>query len=265
MLRIELRTQLLRVRTLIALACLAAVPIVAAIATAPHAGGPNGKQGGLFGTATYSAVNHTMASLAFIAPMLLPIVVALLAAAIGSADRDWGTLRYLYVAPVDRTRLMSGKLGALAITTLVGTLSVLVAGLVSGLAVFGWHPFHITNAANLTAGDAIGRILAASGYTVLCMLSIAVIAFALGLALQRGAEAIAVAIAFVVAASILNAQPSMHRLATLLPMHYWQNWLALFNPHDTADLGPGAVAQVAWVAMSVGAAVVVLLRRDPAA
>lgn len=89
MLRVELTTQLLRLRTLVALGCLAAVPVLAGLATAPSAGRRNGTQGGLFGAATYSALNHTMASLQFIAPLLLPIVVALLATTIASADRDW--------------------------------------------------------------------------------------------------------------------------------------------------------------------------------
>src|SRR5438552_1945427 len=60
-LRVELTTQLRRVRTLIALAGLAAVPIVAGLATASEAGHRNGNQGGLFGAAPYSALNHTMA------------------------------------------------------------------------------------------------------------------------------------------------------------------------------------------------------------
>ena len=38
-----------------------------------------------------------MASLDFTAPLLLPLAVALLASAVGSTDRAWGTLRYLYV------------------------------------------------------------------------------------------------------------------------------------------------------------------------
>jgi hypothetical protein len=49
----------------------------------------------------------------------------------------------LYVAPVGRSRLLAGKLGALAIATAGATLCVLVAGLVTGVALFGWHPFHI--------------------------------------------------------------------------------------------------------------------------
>lgn len=265
MLRVELTTQLLRIRTLVALAFLAAVPILAGFATAPEAGHRNGVQGGLFGASPYSALNHTMASLEFIAPLLLPIVVALLAAAIGSADRDWGTLRYLYVAPVSRSRLLAGKLVAVAVTTTAATLCVLVAGVLSGLALFGWHAFHIIDAPTLSTGDAVARVLVASGYTLLCMLSIAAIAFALGLLLPRGAEALGAAIAFVVAASILNGQSTLHSVTVILPVHYWQNWTALFDPHGTARLGVGAVAQVAPIVVAVGVAALVLARRDPAA
>jgi ABC-type transport system involved in multi-copper enzyme maturation permease subunit len=265
MLRVELTTQLLRIRTLIALAFLAAVPILAALATASNAGHRNGDQGGLFGASTYSALNHTMASLEFIAPLLLPIVVALLACAVASADRDWGTLRYLYVAPVSRWRLLAGKLGAVAVATAAATSCVLVAGLLVGLAVFGWHPFHIIDAPDLTAGATTARVLAASGYTLLCMLSIAAIAFALGLLLPRGAEALGVTVAFVVVASILNGQSALHPLAVVLPVHYWQNWAHLFDPAGTAHLAIGIVAQIATITLATGVAVLVLLRRDPAA
>ncbi|TDD69227.1 hypothetical protein E1293_36070 [Actinomadura darangshiensis] len=265
MLRVELSTQLLRIRTLIALACLAAVPALAALAGASHAGHRNGDQGGLFGASTYSALNHTMASLQFIAPLLLPIVVALLACAIASADRDWGTLRYLYVAPVTRSRLLAGKLGAVAVTTLTATGCVLAGGLISGLALFGWHPFHIIGAADLTGGAAAGRVLAATGYTLLCMLSIAAVSFVLGLLLPRGAEALGAAVAFVVAASILNGQPSLHTIAVMLPVHYWQNWTDLFTPAGTARLGTGIVVQIATIALAAGISVLVLHRRDPAA
>jgi ABC-2 type transport system permease protein len=191
--------------------------------------------------------------------------VALLGAAIGSADRDWGVLRYLYVAPVSRSRLLGAKLAALAIATAAAVVVVLAAGVLIGLVVFGWHPFHLDDAVELGFGDAVGRILAAGGYTVLCMLSIAAIAFALGLLLPRGAEALGASIAFVVVASILNAQSSLRAVAVVLPVHYWQNWVALFQPGSHAHLLGGAVAQLATVAVSCFVAVLVLRRRDPAA
>ncbi len=148
--------------------------MIAGLATASQAGQRNGNQGGLFGAATFSTLNHTMASLQFIAPLLLPIVVAHLAAAIASSDRDWGTLRYLYIAPVSRSRLVAGKVAAVAVASITATLCVLV-------------------------------------------------------------------------------------------VHYWQNWTALFDPHGTTNLGTGLVSQIATIVVATGVAVLVLLRRDPAA
>jgi ABC-2 type transport system permease protein len=264
-LRFELTTQLMRLRTLIALICLAAVPVAAGLSFASSAGHRNGNQGGLFGASPYSAVNHTMASLEFTGPLLLPIVVALLAAAIASADRDWGILRYLYVAPVTRTRLLASKLGATATATVVAVVCVLGAGLVTGSVIFGWHPFHIIGAANLATSDTIARVLIAAGYTLLCMLAMAAIAFTLGLLLPRGAEALAVAIAFVVVASILNGQGATHAVAVLLPVHYWQNWVGLFDPAGATGMGLGTAVQLATIALCVAACWVILRRRDPAA
>jgi ABC-2 type transport system permease protein len=264
-LRVELTTQLVRLRTLIALACLAAVPVLAALSFASSAGHRNGTQGGLFGASPYSALNHAMASLEFIGPLLLPIIVSLLAAAIAAADRDWGILRYLYVAPVTRTRLLTAKLGATAIATLLAVLCVLAAGLAAGLAVFGWHPFHIIGAANLTTGTALSRSALASGYVLLCMLAMAAIAFTLGLLLPRGAEAVAAAVAFVVVASILNGQSTLHAVAAVLPVHYWQDWVSLFDPAANAHLGTGVLVQVATVAVCAAVCRLVLRRRDPAA
>lgn len=265
MLRYELTTQLLRLRTVIALLCLAAVPVVAGLSLASSAGHRNGEEAGLFGASPFSALNHATASLQFTGPLLLPIVVSLLAAAIASADRDWGVLRYLYVAPVTRARLLVAKLAATAVATGIAVLSVPVAGLAVGTLLFGWHPFHIIGAADLTTDATVLRVSAAIGYTLLCMLAMAAIAFLLGLLLPRGAEALAAAIGFVVLASVLNGQGALHTLAVVLPVHYWQSWVGLFEPSGATGLGLGVLVQTAAVVLCVVASWAVLRRRDPAA
>lgn len=91
MLRVELIKQLVRIRSLIALAALAAVPVAAGLGTASRAGGRDGSQGGLYGASPFSALNHAAASLQFVAPLLLALVVSLFGSALGAADRGWGT------------------------------------------------------------------------------------------------------------------------------------------------------------------------------
>ena len=265
MLRVELRTQFARVRTVLALVLLTAIPFVAGLSIASSAGHQNGTQGGLYGASPYSALNHAMASLAFTMPLLLPVVVSLLAAAIASGDRDWGVLRYLYVAPVTRTRLLVGKLEAVVVATTAALGVIVVGGIGVGLALFGWHPFHRIGASSLETGDAVGRALLASGYVLLCMLAMAAIAFTLGLWLPRGAEALAASIGLVVALSMLDAQRATHWLVVLFPVHYWQRWTALFEPGGTSGLGMGAAAQVVTVVLCTAISAVLLRRRDPAA
>jgi hypothetical protein len=264
MLRVELVKQLLRMRSLIALAGLAAVPIVAGLATVSEAGGRNGREAGLYGAAPFSALNHVAASLQFMAPLLLALVVALFGSALGAADREWGTLRYLYVQPVSRFRLVIGKWAALAICCLLATACVIAAALVTGLVIFGWHPFHRLGTSSLSPVTAAVRTLETGGYITVCMLSIGTIAFVLGLLLPRSAEALGVSIAFVVISNILDGQPSVRGIVSMLPIHYWQRWTQLFEG-GSAGLAAGMAVQLLAIATVLAAGCALLARRDPAA
>lgn len=97
------------------------------------------------------------------------------------------------------------------------------------------------------------------------MLGVAALAFALGVLLTHGIEALGGSVAFVIAASILNTQPGVHTLSVLPPVHYWQGWTVLFEPAGHAHLGAGVLDQLATIAAATALAVLVLLRRDPAA
>jgi ABC-2 type transport system permease protein len=96
-LRIELTTQLRRVRSLTLFGTLAGIVVLAGVTEASKAGGRGGP-------ATFSALNFTESGLNFMDPVLFGLVVALLGSTIGGSDRDWGTLRYLYVRPVTPAR-----------------------------------------------------------------------------------------------------------------------------------------------------------------
>lgn len=44
-------------------------------------------------------------------PLLFGLVVSVFGAILGGADREWGTLRYRYVRPVSRGRLLRASGG----------------------------------------------------------------------------------------------------------------------------------------------------------
>jgi ABC-2 type transport system permease protein len=264
MCRVELTKQLLRVRSLIALAVLAAVPVAAGLGTASHAGGRDGSQGGLYGASPYSALNHAAASLQFVAPLLLALVVALFGSALGAADRDWGTLRYLYVQPVSPRRLIVGKWSGLTVCAALAMGCILISGVAAGLAIFGWHPFHRIGAPSLSSGTAAVRLLAGAGYLTVCVLSIGTIALCLGTWLPGPAEALGASVAFIVVGTVVDGKDWVHWLSLALPMHYWPRWTQLLDGgHQSLLAGLGA--QSITIAVALTATWLVATRRDPSA
>lgn len=261
MTRVELVKQLVRVRSLLALAALAAVPVIYALTTTTKAGHRNGSQTGLYGAAPFSALNLAAAGLQFTAPLLLALVIALLGSALGAADRQWGTLRYLYVQPVSRARLLAGKCSALVVCCALATAVVLLAATLVGLIIFGWHPFHRLDAPTVPTATALLRLLEAGGYVVACMLSVGTVALALGLLLPGPAEALGASVALVVVTTILDDQTSID---VAFPVHYWQRWTSLLND-TSAGLGTGLAVQAATTVLALALAWTVLIRRDPAA
>lgn len=257
MLRIELVTQLRRVRSLIMLGFLVGVPILAGVTEASKAGGRGG-------AATFSALNFTESGLNFMDPVLFGLVVAVFASILGGADRDWGTLRYLYVRPVSRRRLMTGKWWALVVWSVLVVAAFLLATLLTGLAAFGWHPFHRSGTSDLPAASAVWALLGASGYLTICLLSIGAIALALGLVLPRSVEALGISVAFLVGSVMLDNVRSLHAVVVIFPVHYWLRWTQLFNGASTG-LILGLVAQLAAAAVALTATYAILSRRDPAA
>jgi ABC-2 type transport system permease protein len=264
MLHAELVKHLRRWRSIGAFTALAAVPILAAVLTRGDAGKPNGTEVGLYGAATFSALNHAAASLQFTAPLLLAIVVALFGSAIGAADREWGTLRYLYTQPITPKRLVLGKTSALALCCLLATGCIVTAGLVSGLATFGWHDFHRLDASALPASTAVLRLAAAAGYVAVCSFSLATIAFVLALILPGPAEALASAITFLVIATIINGQPALHAVTAILPTHYWNRWPTLLDGTSNG-IATGLGVQLATCAVMAVIGWLITTRRDPAA
>jgi ABC-2 type transport system permease protein len=255
-LRIELTTQLRRVRSLTLFGTLAGIVVLAGVTEASKAGGRGGP-------ATFSALNFTESGLNFMDPVLFGLVVALLGSTIGGSDRDWGTLRYLYVRPVTRARLVAGKWWALVVCCVLTVTVFLGVALLTGLVVFGWHPFH-RSGSDLSAAAAAGAVLEAGGYMIVCLLSIGSIALALGLLLPRPVEALGITLAFLVGSAILDNVRSLHAIVAVLPVHYWLRWTSLFQAGG-GGLALGLAVQSLTAAVVMTAAYAILGRRDPAA
>jgi ABC-type transport system involved in multi-copper enzyme maturation permease subunit len=255
MLRVELATQLWRVRSLVLLGILVGLPV---LATATRGGQ---------GDATFSALNFAESGLNFMDPVLFGLFVAVIGSTLGGADREWGTLRYLYVRPVSPMRVIAGKWWALVICSALVVSAFLVAAVLAGLVAYGWHPYHRGASSDISATAAVGATIGAGAYLAVCLLSLGSIALALGLLLPRSVEALGISMAFLIGSVMIEGVRPLHAIAVSLPVHYWMRWTQLFHIGGGGSRGLmiGLVVQAATIAVALTATFALLRRRDPAA
>jgi hypothetical protein len=146
----ELRRQGSRPRTRIALAFMAALPLIVLAAFEFGGGGRDDDRdgGGAFSSladvATAGGSNFALFTLLVSSSFLLVVVVALFFGDTIASEASWGSLRYLLAIPVPRSRLLGVKLvvsliySALAMGLLVGT------ALLAGTLRYGWNPLRST-------------------------------------------------------------------------------------------------------------------------
>ena len=142
MIAVEFSKQLRRWRSRILLLVCLAVSILIAIgvgATANSTVQPLGESG-LALLLNRSGLAVGIAALLFTSGLLIPIVFAVSLGEPLASEAKWGSLRYLLVRPVSRSRLLFAKiLVGLVLAIATAIVIPLVATLV-GTAYFGWHP-----------------------------------------------------------------------------------------------------------------------------
>jgi ABC-2 type transport system permease protein len=82
----------------------------------------------------------SVAALAIVLPLFLPIAVAVIAGDSVAGEAQGGTLRYLLIRPVGRTRLLVAKLAAVFAFVAVSVVIVAVSGFVTGRLLLGNQP-----------------------------------------------------------------------------------------------------------------------------
>src|SRR5256885_14354425 len=128
-----------RRRNWVGIAVLMTVPILLVISV--KASPPGGDTGPNFiNQITQNGVFAALAALTLEMPLFLPVAVAAISADSIAGEANLGTLRYLLAVPVDRTRLLVVKLGAITVFAFAATMVVAGVGALLGLAVFGAGP-----------------------------------------------------------------------------------------------------------------------------
>ena len=113
--------------------CCALLPFIVAIFLATTRIPPPPGQGGAFLSAVLSnGALYPAAAMALVLPVFLPVAVAVLAGDSVAGEAATGTLRYLLIRPVGRTRLLVAKLVALVAFVLFAIAMVVLTSYLTG-------------------------------------------------------------------------------------------------------------------------------------
>ncbi|MCY7394835.1 MAG: ABC transporter permease [Nocardioides sp.] len=259
--RAELGRQLRRRRTLWSFVLLAALPLI--IVGAFSIGGGEPQSGTLVDLATLGSANFAVFTTAVSASFLLMVLAALFVGDSLPSEASWSTLRYLLVAPVPRTRLLTSKLVVGMATVAVAVSSLVTWSLLVGGVFYGWDAF--TNPLGGTLGWAeLGpRLLGVVAYLVVSLLQVGAIAFCLGVRTDAPLAAVGGAVMVTIVAAILGQIDNLGTLRNGLPMHYDTAWLDLLNPAiDWTALRHGTLWSVFYTVLFVGLGYALFRRKD---
>jgi ABC-2 type transport system permease protein len=265
MIRVELVKLIRRPRTWISIALLCALPIVVAAFVAARHLAPAPGQGPAFLSAVLRDGSlFPAAAMALVVPVFLPISVAVLAGDSVAGEATGGTLRYLLIRPVGRTRLLVAKLVSIIAFVLMAVVAVVLTSYVTGVTLFGTgtpaalgEPEGVTSLSGVTLSPTqfTLRLLGAVGFITVSMLGVAAIAIFLSTVTDSPLGAALGALAALIASEALVVLDAAVSVRPFLPTRYWLAWVDFFrDPIFWRDIERGLGIQVIYVAVLLGAA-----------
>jgi ABC-2 type transport system permease protein len=260
MIRIELLKLFRRPRTWMTIGLLDALPTIVAILLAITGIGPRPGQGPAFLSAVLSNGSlFAVAALAIVLPLFLPIAVAVVAGDTIAGEAQGGTLRYLLIRPVGRTRLLAAKLVSVFAFVCVAVLVVAGTGYFVGRLLLGNQPLSAAvtsvSGTSLTAHQIAVRTALAIGYVAFSMLGVAAVALFLSTLTDSALSATMGALAILIGSSLLLTIDASRALQPYLPTRYWLSFIDLFrDPILWRNVVRGVALQGVYVAVLLGAA-----------
>jgi ABC-2 type transport system permease protein len=251
MLLVELRKLVGRPRTWVTIGLLAGLPTLVAVFLRVTEIGPRPGQGPAFlAQVLGNGALFPAAALALILPVFLPVAVAVLA-----GEASAGTLRYLLVRPVGRTRLLLVKLAVTIVFVFLAVLVVAAVAFAVGAWLFGVKPLPTVSGQTIAAQDATWRTAVTVAYVAWSMLGVAAVALFASTVTDSPLAAALGALAALVTSQVLDLLDAAAAVQPYLPTHYWLAFVDLFRtPVLWREVGRGFAIQAVYIAVFLGAA-----------
>jgi ABC-2 type transport system permease protein len=247
--RSELSLVFRRRRNLALLAVLSSAPILVGVAVR-LASGADGEGGGppFLGQITQNGVFLVFTGLVVALPLFLPLAVAVVSGESIAGEASTGTLRYLLVVPVNRTRLLAVKYAGIVVFAVVAALTVAAVGLVVGLLLFPRGPVVLLSGSTVTYADGLGRALLVSLYVAAMLAAVGAIGLFISTLTEVPVGATAATAVLTIVAQIIDAIPQVSLIHPYLFTHWWLAFGDLLRtPMALADVGRGLATQAVYI------------------
>ncbi len=261
MIGVELLKMLRSRRTWVTIGIIDLLPTLVAVLLAVTEVGPRPGTGPAFLSAVLSdGALYPLAAIAIILPLFLPAAVAITAGETIAGEAQQGTLRYVLIRPVGRTRLLVAKLLAVMGFVLVTLLVVAATAYVLGVLLLGDQSTTSTvtttfSGTSLTTPQLVQRTGLALAYALLSMLGVAAVALFLSTMVRSPMAAAMGTLALLIGSSLLLTLDAAHGLQPYLVTRYWLAFVDLFRePIRWHDVVHGVILQAGYVVIFLGAA-----------
>lgn len=247
--RSEVSLMLSRRRNQLGLLILAAVPVVMAIAIKT-----SGDDGGLI----VSVANGTaipMLALMMESAFFLPMAMSLLAGDSIAGEAHAGTLRYLLITPVGRTRLLAVKFLGLMTGAFLGTFLIAVVGLVVGVFVFGTGPSMTLSGTTISFAESVGRLALMALCLALMMTAVGAVGLFLSTLVDQPLAVTVGCMVVIILSWLAEATTQLAWLQPYLLTHWFLQFTdVLRDPPLWSRAVHGLWVALAWTAVSLAAA-----------
>jgi ABC-2 type transport system permease protein len=256
---VELWKMLRSRRTWVTIGVIDLLPSLVAVLLAVTDLGPRPGTGPAFLSAVLAdGALFPLAAIAIILPLFLPAAVAITAGETIAGEAQQGTLRYVLIRPVGRTRLLVAKLLSVMAFVLVTLLVVAATSYVLGVLLLGDQTSTVTttfSGTSLTTPQLVERTGLALAYALLSMLGVAAVALFLSTAVRSPLAAAMGTLALLIGSSLLLTLDAAQGLRPYLVTRYWLSFVDLFRaPILWHDVVRGVLLQAGYVVVFLGAA-----------
>jgi ABC-2 type transport system permease protein len=288
---VELQKLFRRARTWISVALICGLPFAVAVFIAvTHLAPPPGQSSAFLSAVLNQGALFPAAALAIVLPVFLPVAVAVMAGDSIAGEANAGTLRYLLVRPVGRTRLLIAKMISVTTYVLLAVVLVTLTAYLTGIFLLG--PSRASAVGQAPPGTSTGlppgsigsitggsggavqsgsavtslsgtplstlqlleRIAGAMTFITVSMLGVAAIALFLSTITDSALGAGLGALAALVASEVLVTLNAATVVQPYLPTRYWLAWVDFFrDPIFWRNIQRGFAIQAVYVAVFLAA------------